>query len=229
MKYFNLEIKREGSTSFMLLIWGVVTFLIIMPLNGQAQQTDGVLTKEIDFSHEVTRVTQKYDYWCVYACLESLDTGFPQCTHCCDFLRRFYMNGERNPYQFVDDEAFDNAMKVLKADTNKTCTSSENYADFGVVGEKFAEYLKFEDFSESSMRDFSKKITEEDSDDPSVSLFVNTDGNTAHCVVFLGSKLYNNNWSDPNSVIYLMNPEFESIRETTYHDLLGTYDDIYSK
>ena len=55
------------------------------------------------------------------------------------------------------------------------------------------------------------------------------DGNTGHCVVFLGSKLYNNSWDDPKSKIYLMNPAFESIREVTLTEINDTYNIIYCK
>ena len=60
-------------------------------------------------------------------------------------------------------------------------------------------------------------------------IFIDMDGNTGHCVVFLGSKLYNNSWDDPKSKIYLMNPAFESIREVTLTEINDTYNIIYCK
>jgi hypothetical protein len=126
-------------------------FGIIIPLNGFAQGASSELTKEIDFSSAVTRITQKYEYWCVYACLESLNTSLPQCTHCFNFLHRFYMNGASNPYQLVSDEDFKDAIDKLEADADETCNSSDIYEKFGVSGESLDAYLLSEGFSESSM------------------------------------------------------------------------------
>ena len=187
------------------------------------------LTKEIDFSSAVTRITQKYEYWCVYACLESLNTSLPQCTHCFNFLHRFYMNGASNPYQLVSDEDFKDAIDKLEADADETCNSSDIYEKFGVSGESLDAYLLSEGFSESSMGSFIRKISKNDEGNPSITFFIDMDGNTGHCVVFLGSKLYNNSWDDPKSKIYLMNPAFESIREVTLTEINDTYNIIYCK
>lgn len=146
MKHFSLKFKLSRCVILKYLVLKFAIFGIIIPLNGFAQGASSELTKEIDFSSAVTRITQKYEYWCVYACLESLNTSLPQCTHCFNFLHRFYM-----------------------------------------------------------------------------------DGNTGHCVVFLGSKLYNNSWDDPESKIYLMNPAFKSIREATLTEINDTCDIIYCK
>lgn len=86
-----------------------------------------------------------------------------------------------------------------------------------------------EGFSESSMGSFIRKISKNDEGNPSITFFIDMDGNTGHCVVFLGSKLYNNSWDDPKSKIYLMNPAFESIREVTLTEINDTYNIIYCK
>lgn len=229
MKHSDLKFNVFENLFFEYFIMGMVVLLAVIPLNGYAQQTDDELTKEVDFSRQVTEVTQEHDNWCVYACLSSLNTSSPQCTHCFNFLHRYYMNGQRNPYQFVNDTDFDDAIKDLKADADQTCTSSGTYGSFGVTGEKCDEYLRSEGFSKTSMGVFYEKITQVYSD-PSVTFFIDLgDSNAGHCVVFMGSKLYNNNWYDPNSKIELMDPAFGCIRETTYGDLQSTYDEIYCK
>ena len=103
MKHFSLKFKLSRCVILKYLVLKFAIFGIIIPLNGFAQGASSELTKEIDFSSAVTRITQKYEYWCVYACLESLNTSLPQCTHCFNFLHRFYMNGASNPYQLVSD------------------------------------------------------------------------------------------------------------------------------
>lgn len=229
MKHSNLKSNVLESFFLEFLIMGIVILLAGIPLNGYAQQTDDELTKEVDFSKEVTEVAQEHDYWCVYACLSSINTSSPQCTHCFNFLHQYYMSGRPNPYQSVRKDDFDNAIKDLKADANKTCTSSSTYANFGVTGEKCDEYLRYAGFSKTSMGVFYEKITQVNSS-PSITFFIDSgDCNAGHCVVFMGSKLYNNDWYDPNSKIELMDPAFGCVRETTYGNLQTTYDAIYSK
>lgn len=229
MKQFVLKLNLLGNIFLRYLALEMSLLGGFIPLNGIAQDTTNELTKEVDLSGEVTTVTQKYDYWCVYACLESLNKSMPQCTHCFNFLHRFYMNGNSNPYQYISNEEFDNAINKLKIDTDGTCNSSKTYEKFGVAGESLNAYFQSEGFTESNIRDFVRKISDKDEGDPSITFFIDLNGNTAHCVVFLGSKLYNNTWDDPNSKIYLMNPTFKSIRETTLADIHDTYDMIYTK
>ena len=112
MKHFSLKFKLSRCVILKYLVLKFAIFGIIIPLNGFAQGASSELTKEIDFSSAVTRITQKYEYWCVYACLESLNTSLPQCTHCFNFLHRFYMNGASNPYQLVSDEDFKDAITL---------------------------------------------------------------------------------------------------------------------
>jgi len=230
MKHFSLKFKLSGGLFLKYLVLEMVILGVIIPLNVFAQGASSELTKEVDFSSEVTRVTQEYEYWCVYACLESLNTSLPQCTHCFNFLHRFYMNGESNPYQLVTDKDFKDAIDKLKADADETCNSSDIYEKFGASGESFEAYLNSENIYEISMIDFSKKITEENESNPSITFLVtNEDSHTRHCVVFMGSQLYNNNWFDPKSVIRIMNPAFSSIRDITYYELTTMYGAIYSK
>ena len=120
MKHFSLKFKLSRCVILKYLVLKFAIFGIIIPLNGFAQGASSELTKEIDFSSAVTRITQKYEYWCVYACLESLNTSLPQCTHCFNFLHRFYMNGASNPYQLVSDEDFKDAIDKLEADADET-------------------------------------------------------------------------------------------------------------
>ncbi len=230
MKHFNLRFKLLEGIFLKYQVLVMAVFGVIIPLDGIAQGINNNLTKEVDFSSEVTRVTQKYEYWCVYACWESLNTSLPQCTHCFNFLHRFYMNGESNPYQFVSDKDFKDAIERLKADADETCNFSGIYEKFGVSGESFEAYFNSENIYEISMVDFSKKITEENESNPSITFLVtNEDSHTRHCVVFMGSQLYNNNWFDPKSVIRIMNPAFSSIRDITYYELTTMYGTIYSK
>lgn len=154
MKHFSLKFKLSRCVILKYLVLKFAIFGIIIPLNGFAQGASSELTKEIDFSSAVTRITQKYEYWCVYACLESLNTSLPQCTHCFNFLHRFYMNGASNPYQLVSDEDFKDAIDKLEADADETCNSSDIYEKFGVSGESLDAYLLSEGFSESSMVSF---------------------------------------------------------------------------
>ena len=211
------------------LVLEMVILGVIIPLNGFAQGVTNVLTREVDFRAEVTEITQKYEYWCVYACLESLNTSLPQCTHCFNFSHRFYINGESNPYQLVSDKDFKDAIENLKVDADETCNSPNTYEKFAVAGESFNSYLQSEGFSESNMGDFIRKISKNDEGDPSITFFIAMNGNTGHCVAFRGSKLYNNSWDDPESKIYLMNPAFKSIREATLTEINDTCDIIYCK
>lgn len=211
------------------LVLEMVILGVIIPLNGFAQGVTNVLTREVDFRAEVTEITQKYEYWCVYACLESLNTSLPQCTHCFNFLHRFYINGESNPYQLVSDKDFKDAIENLKVNADETCNSPNTYEKFAVAGESFNSYLQSEGFSESNMGDFIRKISRNDEGDPSITFFIAMNGDTGHCVAFRGSKLYNNSWDDCNSKIYLMDPYFGFEREFTLTDLNNTYSMVYSK
>ena len=71
------------------------------------------------------------------------------------------------------------------------------------------------------------KISQE-GENPTITFFVKREDETAHCVAFVGSKLYNNNWNDPNSVIYIMDPGYSDIKSYTLSELY-TYNAIYCK
>lgn len=229
MRQFNLKFNVFRSIFLKYLVLKMVVLGIIIPLSGIAQGTTSKLTKEVDFSNEVDEVTQKYEYWCVYACLESLNKSMPQCTNCFNFLHKYYMDGKSNPYQFVSDDDFDTAIEKLKLNADETCESSSIYEKFGVTGEYLKSYLQTEGFSESNMGDFMRKISKKDVGDPSITFFIDARGNNGHCVVFLGSKLYNDRWDDPDSKILLMDPSFGFERNLTLTELTATYSTIYSK
>lgn len=61
MKHFSLKFKLSRCVILKYLVLKFAIFGIIIPLNGFAQGASSELTKEIDFSSAVTRITQKYD------------------------------------------------------------------------------------------------------------------------------------------------------------------------
>lgn len=55
MKHFNLKFKLLENIFLKYLVLKMAIFGIIIPLNGCAQGVSNELTKEVDFSSEVTR------------------------------------------------------------------------------------------------------------------------------------------------------------------------------
>lgn len=227
-RFLNLKFSVFSHINFRAFVLIIVALWVVIPLKGVAQATMSELTKKVDFSSEVKMVSQKYDYWCYYACLESI-TNDLQCFYCFDFIHRYLMDGQSNPYpkKNVSDEEFRNAIEMLKDNSNATCTFSSVYANLGVSGGNFGDYLTTNGFQVSSALDFIKKISQQ-GDNPSITFFLEINSDAAHCVAFVGSQLYNNNWNDPKSIIYIMDPGFDRIRECSLNDV-NAYSAVYCK
>ncbi len=211
--------------SFMVI---AVSLWVVIPLKGFAQAKKSELTREVDFSSQVKMVPQKCHYWCYYACLEAVTDNL-QCFYCSDYIRHYLMNEESNPYpqNIVSNEDFENAIEMFKENYDAPCESSSVYDNFGISAGNFYTYLETNGFGICSSSDFVRKISQE-GENPTITFFVKREDETAHCVAFVGSKLYNNNWNDPNSVIYIMDPGYSDIKSYTLSELY-TYNAIYCK
>lgn len=71
-RFLNLKFSVFSHINFRAFVLIIVALWVVIPLKGVAQATMSELTKKVDFSSEVKMVSQKYDYWCYYACLESI-------------------------------------------------------------------------------------------------------------------------------------------------------------
>ena len=72
-----------------------------------------------------------------------------------------------------------------------------------------------------------KKIIQQ-GDKPTITIFLEIKIDPPNSVSCEGSQLYNNNWNDPKSIIYIMDPGFDRIRECSLNDV-NAYSAVYCK
>lgn len=196
--------------------------LFATSVNTSASAIDDGLIKKVDLSSLVGKVKQKYDYWCVYACLESV-TGKDQCDYCSDYLRNrlesYYNNGE-NPYDdHIDSASFNRAMRsLIDSSYGAPCDSSAVYEKFGVIYSDIGDFLEDNDFEQGNSSKFYRQISLPDEDDPDPGLLISIEGVNGHCVVFRGSEYYDNDWFHRDSKILIMNPASDDIETITYQE-----------
>lgn len=187
----------------------VIVLAIIFSIDVCAQERE--LTKEINFHSEVTKIEQKYDYWCVYAALEVVgdfmsDDG-EQCNFCDDLLRRRikpdYENGI-NPYSYIDFSDYMDVMEDYVNGDSSPCDNSADYKEFGVPGSYFLNYVRDYSIYRMPTTDFIKALSDVNvSLSAPVLLISKDDDNYGHVYVFLASYYYDNDWEAGGSSIEL--------------------------
>ncbi len=184
----------------------------------QAQQG---LIKENEFVASETK--QEYDYWCVYACLESIESSSSQCEACDSYIND-YLTYSSNPYgSLMSDDDFDEVMALYMNENSpeKPCDSPEKFGDFGVVGKDLNDFLKDNNLKQVDAEHLIICILQKPEVEVSSAYLLvenNLDG-AGHCVVLSRSEYYNNSWNDPNSHLYIMDPATGNEEEIDYVDL----------
>lgn len=193
---------------------------------GIAWGDDDEVTKSVDLADKVdSYVTQDYEYWCVYAAMESLNKEL-QCNLCCDYVRMFHDNASDNKYgsTYIPDQDYADAInKLIASQYNAACSVGEVYEKFGVIASDLDEYLKTYGINENN--GIVSNISQKEDIEPA--LAIETSGpETNHCNVISGYEVYNDDWFDSRSVIYIHNPEYMGF-ETISLDELNHYAYIY--
>src|SRR5690606_1935792 len=132
---FFVKIKHLKAMTIYLL------FLIAIPVFSYSQ----LPTKTVDFRSLITDVTQEYDAWCVYACLDARHSPQDQCDACDYYVDSYivpYYNGSINPYyRAIDNIEFNQTMADFIANESSPCDNGVEYEHFGVLSNTLSDYF----------------------------------------------------------------------------------------
>jgi|SRR5690606_18103527 len=204
----------------------VIAILIFALLSTPVISYSQPPTKTIDFSSGINDVDQEYTYWCVYACWEARTGGSQDQCDACDYYVDTYVvdryNSNDNPYPHIDNFTFNQTMADYVADITTPCGNKALYSDFGVLSNTLSSYLGAEIYTGS----FVGSISDPDINYLNGPFFaISTDplSGTGHCVLFVGSEVYNDDAFDPDSIVYIMDPDRGETISMTVGDFMDEY------
>lgn len=210
-----------------LLYYCVVAILSIVTttqLHGQ------VLVKENTF--DIDEVQQEYDYWCVYACIQSVD-GTSQCDVCDGYINDFIVDAYEsnvNPYSSIlSDDDYAEAMEGYIEEGDGPCSSPGKFENFGVIKDDQENLFDKFNISKVDAEHFIVCILQ-NPDEPVYNYLLVKDNNdgTGHCVVLSHTEYYDNDWYSSYSHIYIMGPSSGKEEEISYSDLMD-YNTLYEQ
>lgn len=195
---FRLELMKA---KIYKLVLSALSTLLPLWIYGQSEETkkDSI----IENIYPAKNVRQNTNYWCVYACLESI-TPWTQCFHCEQYINRFLLSDYKmghNPYpsSYMSDKDFKEAMTKFDSLAITPCQDQETFEKFGAKVNDLKSFIGNEIYYTDLCNLFQTKII-----GYSI-LAVSTEGENAHCVAIQSSKTYGT-VRDPRSTVTIMDP-----------------------
>ena len=204
--------------------------VVVLSIVATTQLHSQVLVKENIF--DVDEVKQEYDYWCVHACIQSVD-GIDQCSICEGYINDFIVDAyesDTNPYSnILSDDDYKEAMKGYIEEGDGPCSSPGKFENFGVIKGDTDDLLGNFDISEVDSEHFIFCILQNPDESVYNYLLVNDNNDgSGHCVVLSHTEYYDEDWYSPYSHLYIMNPSSGKEEEISYSDLMD-YDLFYEQ
>ncbi|PCH70301.1 MAG: hypothetical protein COC06_05290 [Bacteroidales bacterium] len=177
------------------------------------------LTRKVDYSSDIKTTKQKYDFWCVYACLEALDKG-NQSDNCGWYIQRFIeprYDKEENPYHTMAWSTFEYVMNYYKENGGYKSVRKEPsyFRKFGVIETTLDAYFYRENIHSISLSEITEELDSGEKHSPVIITTYPDEDSFSHMLIHIGYELYNDDWTDSRSMIFVMNPHKGEIEEMT--------------
>lgn len=200
----------------------IIIFLSISLMGIRSQSSD-IPTKDTRTSNP--NVRQEYTYWCLYAALVSHKDSGMQCFYCGDYYEKFI----RWNIDYYGELYASYGMRLhpcffFDSYTNSygdcwhsyACDTPYDFRNFGVFNFHIERYLAFYDvYYYGDGRRFIPEILSGEFCGSAICY----SADMSHALVYCGYEQYNNDWLDPRTVFFIMDPLKGEKTVMSYYEL----------